>query len=233
MLTLLTVTGMRPEVWAICEKLMLRQTYEGYARWIIVDDGVDRQPITFRRNKWMLTVVYPEHVWKDNMNTQIMNLKLGMKLVQPNDRLVIIEDDDCYHPNWLKKVNNWLNKHDLVGEASARYYNVVNKGAKKMGNMKHASLCSTAMKGKAIDFFRFKLQQQGQKFIDKDLWPEFQGSKQLYQSAMVVGMKGLPGRMGIGIGHHPEFLVNNGRHDVDRNILSNWVGPNTDLYAQY
>ena len=49
MLTLLTATGARPEAWAICERLMARQTYAGPVRWIIVDAGPEAQPVTLQR----------------------------------------------------------------------------------------------------------------------------------------------------------------------------------------
>lgn len=63
-----------------------------------------------------------------------------------------------------------------------------------------------------------------------DLWRTFQGPRSLLDSANVVGIKGLPGRPGIGVGHRPDF----GDPDPDGRILAEWLGPAlADAYAGY
>lgn len=227
MLTLLTATGARPEAWRICEQLMERQTYTGPVHWIIVDDGPEAQPLRFDRKGWVVTYVRPLETWKPGQNTQARNLREGMRSVQAEDRLVIIEDDDAYHPQWLERVDQWLRTHDLVGEAPARYYNIKTRRAKQLHNRQHASLCSTAMKGAALDTFRREL-KPGVQFIDLNLWKNFRGSKALYPTEMVAGIKGLPGRLGIGMGHKADFV---GQFDEGGSILRQWTGPNADLYG--
>lgn len=227
MLTLLTATGMRPEAWKICQELMRRQTYAGDVTWIIVDDGAEQQSIDFKRDKWNLIIVRPEVLWQPETNTQASNLRAGMRHVYPDSRLVIIEDDDCYHPQWLERVNGWLDTHDLVGESFARYYNIAQKKARQLNNQNHASLCATGMKGEAILTFAHQL-KTGAKFIDLHLWGDFQGSKKVHRTQMVTGIKGLPGRTGIGMGHSPTF---SGQIDHDGKILRQWVEPNSDLYG--
>ena len=39
MIQLLTPTGMRPEAFALCERWMAAQTYDGPCTWFVVDDG--------------------------------------------------------------------------------------------------------------------------------------------------------------------------------------------------
>lgn len=226
MLTLLTATGCRPEAWKICQTLMERQTYQGQVHWIIIDDGEQMQMVDFNRKNWKLTVVTPRPFWKQGDNTQARNLAEGLNLVGPNERLVIIEDDDCYHPKYLETVNAWLNDYDLVGESHARYYNLKSKLARQLGNANHASLCATAMKGKATEAFKREL-SPGVQFIDLMLWKRFNGSKKLHKTAMVTGIKGLPGRLGIGMGHKDDF---HGQIDQSGLILRQWTGTNADLY---
>ena len=227
MLTLLTATGCRPEAWHICQRLMERQTYQGEVHWIIVDDGEIQQPIDFHRPGWVVSIIMPTPKWKAGDNTQARNLAEGLRMVGDKDRLVVIEDDDSYHPDWLSTVDRWLDKADLVGEKRARYYNTKTKRYRQLQNEQHASLCCTAMKGEAIKEFAKHL-KPGVQFIDMNLWKRFGGSRALYDSKMVVGIKGLPGRSGIGMGHKIDFQ---GHVDQDGSILRQWTGTNADLYT--
>lgn len=226
MLTLLTATGCRPQAWAICEKLMLAQDYTGPVRWVIVDDGETAQPITFVREGWTLVVVRPAVKWQPGMNTQCSNLLEGLDFIEPTERLVVIEDDDLYLPSYLTAIDKWLDTHDLVGESFARYYNFRTRHYRHLRNEQHASLCSTAMKGDAIKQFRADC-RVGSKFIDLDLWRKFAGRKALRRTQMVIGIKGLPGREGIGMGHRPDFK---GQIDRDGSILRQWAGELAQLY---
>jgi hypothetical protein len=205
---------------------MMRQTYTGPVHWIIVDDGEEAQPITFEREGWTLTIVRPEPFWKPGQNTQARNLLAGIKRVKPSDRLVVIEDDDAYAPNYLETVNRWLDTHDLVGESYARYYNISSRRYQQLRNSSHASLCSTAMKGHALQAFEREL-NPGVQFIDLNLWRNFKESKALHRSNMVVGIKGQPGRGGIGMGHKPDFA---GNQDSNCVILRQWLGINAGFY---
>jgi hypothetical protein len=227
MLTLLTATGCRPDAWNTCQRLMERQTYQGEVHWIIVDDGEIQQPIDFGRPGWVVSIIMPTPKWKQGDNTQARNLAEGLRMVGDKDRLVIIEDDDSYHPNWLATVDYWLDTADLVGEKMARYYNVRTKKYRQLRNDMHASLCCTAMKGEAIKTFAKELKPNVQ-FIDLNLWKRFNGSRALYDSKMVVGIKGTPGRGGIGMGHKNDFQ---GSIDLDGSILRQWTGTNADLYT--
>lgn len=227
MLTLLTATGGRVEAWQKCEEMMRRQIYTGPVHWIIVDDGEEAQPITFERPNWTLSLVRPTPRWQPGQNTQARNLKEGMRLVKPDAKLVVIEDDDVYDPEWLERVDKWLDRQDLVGEAPARYYNIKTKQCKVLRNFTHASLCSTAMKGKAIEVFRNEL-KPGVQFIDINLWRNFRGPAALYPTELVVGIKGMPGRGGIGVGHKEDFK---GQIDSTGSILRQWLGTNADLYG--
>jgi len=227
MLTLLTATGCRPVAWAICERLMARQTYAGEVRWLVVDDGPEPQPVTFSRPLWTVEVIRPDIKWEPGLNTQASNLLEGLDRVAKDARLLIIEDDDCYAPEYLDRVNGWLDSAQLVGECCARYYQMGTGKHRQLSNRGHASLCSTALRGKlALDSFRQEC-RRSDKFIDLGLWRKFVGTKALYESRLVVGLKGLPGRGGIGMGHRGDFA---GHPDPSGSVFRQWVGANVDLY---
>lgn len=228
MLTLLTATGCRPEAWAICEKLMQAQTFAGPVRWVIVDDGEEAQPITFAREGWTLEVMRREPFWRPGQNTQALNLAHGLRAIKASERVVIIEDDDHYAPDWLETIDKALDKADLVGECRARYYNVATNTGRQLNNEHHASLCSTGMKGLALEKFRREC-RPGVTFIDVSLWRNFSGKKQLFGGHRVTGIKGMPGRGGIGMGHKPDFQ---GIKDEDGELLREWIGQDAGFYME-
>lgn len=229
MLTLLTATGCRPVAWSLCQQLMLNQRYEGKVRWIVVDDGEQPQEINFKRDNWMVEIIRPNHRWSNGQNTQSKNLLAGLRHVDNKENLVIIEDDDFYHPDYLTNLNKWLEKSNLVGESAARYYNIKTRKYRQLSNYFHASLCATAMKNDAIDLFKNVCTGKNI-FIDLELWKAYKGSKQLYKSNLTVGIKGLPGRSGIGVGHKKDFQ---GKIDQDGSVLQDWIGDFVSLYEQH
>lgn len=205
MLTLLIATGCRPEAWAISEKLLARQTYEGPARLIIVDDGETPQPVTLARAGWEIHVLRRAPFWQPGQNTQARNLATGLAAIGRDERVVIFEDDDWYAPGYLADVAQWLDHYDLVGESHARYFNVATRRGMAMRNDKHASLCSSAAKGAGLIALRRAVTSR-RTYIDLALW-ESRVSKRLFRTQHVVGIKGLPGRGGIGGGHKKQFGV--------------------------
>jgi hypothetical protein len=224
-LTLLTATGARPAAWAICVRLMMAQDYyAGPVRWVIVDDGPVPQPITFARADWSVEVIRPRPYWRPGQNTQARNLAAGLAVIPGHARVVVIEDDDWYSPEYLSVASWWLETHQLVGESHARYYHVGRRVWRDCGNDQHASLCSTAVRGDALKLLR-EIVAQHPKFIDLELWRQFAGPKRLHNTAHCVGIKGLPGRGGIGAGHRMH-----GTPDPAGRTLRSWIGEASSLY---
>ena len=222
MLTLLIATGCRPEAWRISEALLERQTYAGPARLVVVDDGPVAQPITLQRAGWTVEVVRPMPRWEAGQNTQARNLAAGLEVIDRDELVVCWEDDDYYAPGYLSDVANWLESADLVGECRARYYNVATGHGRQLGNRQHASLCSTAVKGDGLALLRQAV-KRSPKFIDLELWRMF-ARKQLHETRHVVGIKGMPGRGGIGVGHHKDF--------GKAMSLRDWIGEDAALYGR-
>ena len=221
MLTLLTATGARPEAWAICERLMARQTYAGQVRWVIVDDGPVAQPVAFQREGWTLEAVRPMPRWEAGQNTQARNLAAGLEVIGADESVVIVEDDDYYAPGYLADMAKWLERRPLVGEMRARYYNITTGKGREMGNVRHASLCSTGVRADGLRAFRAAV-AKADKFIDLTLWRSMPG--RLYSTRHVVGIKGMPGRGGIGSGHMYGF--------GQPMNLRDWIGEDAALYGR-
>jgi hypothetical protein len=221
-LTLLTPTGTRPEAWALCERWMMAQTYAGPVRWVVIDDGMIPQPVTFLRPRWNVTVIRPQQKWRVGENSQARNFLEGLKLIGPDARVAVIEDDDYYAPGWLDRVDKELNDHDLVGQGWNCYYHVKTGAIRINDNDKHASLCASAFKGGALKVFRTQC-ERGPRLIDAALWRHC-SRRHVFKARLVIGMKGMPGRAGIAGGHNLEG------EPFD---LSEWIGDDARAYAQF
>lgn len=200
MITVLTPTGARPEAFAACIEQMRAQEYDGPVLWVVVDDGPDPFYVPKMPTNWHVECIRPSPLWKPGQNTLARNIREG--LPRCNEKVVIVEDDDAYAPWWLGACDERLNEADLIGESHSLYRHVVTRRETAMANDKHASLCSTAIKGSALDALRRSC-EQGPKGIDMRLWKDFDGTKKLYRPEPrgVTGIKGWPGRPGIGVGH--------------------------------
>lgn len=198
-LTLLTPTGARPEAFARCVELMRAQEYTGPVRWVVVDDGPDPMPVPVVLG-WEIIVLRPAVPWRPGQNTQARNLAAGLPFA--GDRLLIIEDDDEYAPWWLVWCDDKLVDHDLIGEAPSLYVHRGNGARHDCGNRSHASLCATAMTRSIYPLFADILRRQD-KVIDITLWRLADPARaKIYDRAGgVTGIKGWPGRPGIGMGH--------------------------------
>jgi hypothetical protein len=231
MLTLITPTGARPQAFAICEILMRRQSYAGAVHWIVIDDGPEPTPLSKLKSGWTREIVRPLPFWALGQNTQGRNLLAGIDAAEMHSgdalRLVVIEDDDYYHPAWLETIAGELDRAELVGEVPARYYNVKWCRYDTLRNDEHASLRCSAMRGGALATFRNVLATP-HIYYDIRLWLAHD-DKKTFSSRLTVGMKGLPGREGIALGHREIH----GRFDPNWRMLHQWLGDDAALYEGY
>jgi hypothetical protein len=204
MLTLLTTTGERPECFALLKQFMRHQDYPGNVRWVIVDDGHEPADTTFRKSGWTVEHIRPKPYWEPGQNTQHRNLAAGLDVIPDDATVAVIEDDDYYGPAHLSTIAGQFGNINLVGELSPRYYNCQTLCGKRFQVFTHTSLACTAMRGDALQMFR-KCVGRGLKYVDVDLWRKYKGPARLYPASNVIGIKGMPGRGGIGGGHKIEF----------------------------
>lgn len=227
MITLITPTGGRPEAFALCEKWIANQTYKEPFEWIVIDDVYPTTPITMGQR-----ALRPMPYWEPGQNTQHRNLALASGLAE-GDTIFVIEDDDYYAPNYIESMLAFLeiSNAQMVGEAGARYYNLKERCYQRLQNSWHASLSQTVFKREALATFNDAI-SSGEKFIDIELWKRMQDNnikvalRMTVDSGFVVGIKGMPGREGIGTGHKPEGYTS----DPDCEILKQWLG---DDFADY
>lgn len=219
MIWIVTPTGNRQRGIDLLAGYLNAQTYSGPATWIIVDDCDAETVIPPMRKGIVPVVVRPPWRWQPGMNTQARSMAEALKHVPDDGICLVMEDDDLYKPDHIDNVLSALQSADLVGEQVARYYNVATRRHKVMGGIYHASLASTACKGAALDML-MEICLEGSRRIDMDLWRRFDAKKTLLDTGNVIGIKGLPGRGGIGVGHRDNF----GTPDHGGAVLSEWLG---------
>lgn len=198
-ITLITTTGSRPEAFALCEKFVARQSYKGEIQWIVVDDNPSKPTVCTMGQEYIAGPLS----WKPGINTQRYSLAVAFPKIR-GEQVFIWEDDDNYKVDYLSTMLDMLKYADLVGECGVTYYSLAVKGFKEMGNYQHASTCQTAFNKKYLPRFEQAV-HSGEKFFDILLWNSARMRKDkhilFHGSNLCVGMKGLPGRGGIGFGH--------------------------------
>jgi glycosyltransferase involved in cell wall biosynthesis len=223
-----TLTGGRPVAFGLCEKWMADQTRQP-DRWIVVDDC--KEPTTVTQGQ---TVIRPEPFWRPGDRTINRNLQAALEEVT-GDIIVIIEDDDHYHPDWIQTV--WDHFQDtpdmIVGEGLTRYYHLMVNGWKQNSNTLHASLCATAFRaelvGTVMELLRDLPPQNP--FLDGPIWQKVGHFGTVWTTHLVTGIKGIPGRDGAGQGHRTEQWPT--YDNKKQGVLESWIGPEAvKLYRQ-
>ena len=179
----------------------------------------------------------------------LLNLDEAFKHIK-GDKILFIEDDEYYAPDYVKEVSGKLDQYDLVGIGRSKYYHLPALKWYKHRNMGHASLAQT---GFNKNFFnKAKACMNGDLFLDIRFWREVNGkmadqfslpdSIKEYESkdgrgfifddfekSIYTGVKGMPGRNGIGIGHNERSCY---YPDKDNRVLKSWIVTKDD-YNKY
>jgi len=223
----LTPTGNRPEGMALLAEYVEAQTYQGDATWVIVDDCDPATHLPTAINNVRIRCLRPEGWrWKSGMNTQARCMAAGLSIIPDDGLVIVLEDDDCYLPGYVETMLEALTRSELVGERTARYYNVATGRFKRIPCPRHSSLASTALRGAALSVLRGICEVGKERMIDVALWRKVGGL--LLDSENVISIKGLPGRGGIGVGHRKSF------GDVDKNgVLELWAGEYAGNYEMF
>lgn len=247
-ISVITCTGDRPICFDLLKQWMENQILKPM-EWIIIDDGktpmskdiVDSLPS-------YATLLRREPLSTDPKHTMNINLLSALKFVQ-GDFIAFMEDDEYYAPEYLSAMNERMKNHSVVGICKSRYYHLPTAHYCIHLNMDHASLAQTIMSIEHLE--KFKQLLDGDPFVDIRIWTDIVGvdiwGKKGFNSAghvfnngrgilfddvftkefLYVGMKGMPGRTGIGSGHKGL-----GRFDPNFTMLKTWI-KNGDHLSKY
>jgi hypothetical protein len=236
MIFLITPTGARQMQFSLCQNYMRRQTYHGAVGWIIIDDSIPRctdMVVADFKPNWTIIKVYPSPPWRPGQNTQARNTMAGIKVLTDNykkediEAIFIIEDDDYYRPQYLERMMANFQSYHLIGERNTIYYNVQWRRYITNPNTIHASLFQTAFKYDVIDTFKECIPNT---FMDCVFWSRVANKHLFYENDLAVGMKGMPGRGGIGAGHTRAMNMHS---DISLSYLRRLIGDDAKNYESY
>jgi hypothetical protein len=234
---IITLTGDRPLALSLCDKWVSQQTRKPDQR-IVVDDGkIPMVPTP------IIDYIRREPKPHDPAHTLNINMLEALKHVKC-DNVVIFEDDDYYAPTYLEEMERQLVNGDVVGIGHAKYYHLPSGGYSQQDNMGHASLAQTAFKASMIPFVESCAKQNDGHYLDVRLWLGSGGSITggeippsghrvgkngwiFKDNNQYVGIKGLPGRPGIGTGHEKNTY---GNKDTNHIMLKKWIPKDYQVY---
>jgi len=229
-ITCITPTGDRPEAFALCRKWMESQTLQP-TQWIVVDDGKTPLPT------YLIEGV--EYIRREPVEDEKFTININLQTALPyikGEKILIIEDDDWYGPEYIKTMNKLLSKYDLVGEGLARYYHLKSMRYGRILNKFHTSLCQTGFVKSLLPAFKDSI--PGDPYIDTRFWENIKENKYVFLDPddrlhLHCSMKGLKGRLGIGSGHTENSFFYK-YEDKDQQQLINWVGiEGARLYTEH
>lgn len=196
-ISLITPTGGRPEAFNLCEHWISQQTVKP-DEWIVVDDYPEATKTSMNQK-----VIRREPFWKNKEMTLPINLAMGI-MAATGDIIFVIEDDDWYSSNYIESMIKKIQNFDLVGEGLAKYYNIKTNFYYIHNNLNHAGLFQTVFKKEiSKEIINLILSNKNEKYIDGLIWKFINRNKKIFisKSPLSIGIKGLPGRMGIGYFH--------------------------------
>jgi predicted SAM-dependent methyltransferase len=249
--TVITLTGDRPDAFALCRRWMENQTVPP-DQWIVIDDGKDPLSVIpaqagIQNVDYIRRVPLPT----DPKHTMIINMKEAVKHVT-GDVILIMEDDEYYAPKYIETMLSKLEKFGVVGIGRSKYYHLPSGKYLKDCNMDNASLAQVGFRKSFLPEFTELL--AGDQYVDMRIWKHVGDTKTLRwndtdrspdrkingrgyifddgENHLYVGMKGLPGRAGICWGHKGEHTHYKLQDTPDRKILKSWVGDDAGYYLQ-
>lgn len=229
--TLVTVTADQPTGMRFLEAFMRAQTVDVSAwPWLVVDDGVEAATLTMGQThirRAREADCRPAQSFCRNLLAVLPYLE--------GDWAIFLEHDDWYSRHHIEMLLELMATPDAViaGDGLQRYYNVKERCWRPFDNI-GACFCQTAMHASIFPVLREVAEQQlaaDHYGVDQRVWrrvPRTQWA--LREAGTALGIKGLPGRAGLGLGHRPTA---DWRRDPELAALRTFIGADADQYAPF
>lgn len=233
----ITCTGDRPEALELCNLYMTRQGHQDF-EWHVVDDGVEPCDRPSRCDEMWRSAPSPgKRTLVQNLKTALGWVDVASRVKEEPGLVIIVEDDDWYHPGYVGLMHNTAQNLPpgkmLFGETHTRYYNVRWRTFVENENDEHASLCATCFTTDFLPHFAEILRKMDPEapWVDHEIFGGHPDKALFLGSNLVVGIKGMPGRKGIGLGHHKRGKML--ERDPVLVKLQEWIGDDARLYMKH
>lgn len=168
-----------------------------------------------------------------------MHIKIANTIAEgaiEGDIVLFTEDDDFIDSRWFAWCEEHIAKgYDIVGQGNALFYNVAHRWWNNCSNVRHASLCQTAIRRSLLPKVYNICVDFGCPWIDVQLW-NIDANKYLHLpkegEMLVVGIKGLCGSKGYSREHRQVNYEGNAP-DLDLSKLRSLIGDDADLYERF
>lgn len=239
MLTVITPTGYREAQFRLLEKYMDAQDVQEEVRWIIVNDGpaLERKS-DFGSQESRLFNVDSRHIKGPTLgfNTRVA-LDYIDRLGDFPTRIIIMEDDVWYAPNYITFMAALMRKADIVGTAPAWVYNVAARKYKLWHSRKHASWSETCVSGLNACTYLYGVCGRAGTMLDMNMWLKHPGMRKhrttdfllQLEKPLAVSMKGHGQARTLGKGHVPADVAA-WESDADLSVLRSWIGSAVENY---
>lgn len=222
-ITAITPTGDRPLAFGLCQIWMASQTRKP-DQWLVIDDGI--QPL---EQLTPMEYIRREPQPGEPKPTLTANLRTALPFIK-GDQILIIEDDEYYAPGYAEMLAGALNTYLVAGISRSKYYHLPSGRYQQIGNATHASLAQTGFQSAFLPDFAALL--NGDSYLDLRIWRKAGPRGFLWTDgpggSLYTGIKGLPGRAGIGLGHSTRMYT---RIDTqDRATLRRWAPGGAQFY---
>jgi len=234
--TVVTPTGDRPAFFNRCMHMVATQTVPP-AQWVVVDDGqvpLDAQMVL---PDW-ITYVRRTRAPDDPPHTLPVNMLAALDHIA-HDRVLVMEDDDWYAPQYAHYMLPHLDHADLIGLNQIRYYHLQAGLWKTATPPRHTAFAQCGFRrGHAWDHLAAvccsnftEIREKG--VIDRHWWHTFEGKSRLIDPhpCLHLGIKGAFGRAGLAHGHgaaEVDYIP-----DPDHAYLRQCIGPDHAFYAHW
>lgn len=222
--TIITPTADQPLGIHLLEGYMRRQTVQP-DQWIVADDGVTHANLTAGQT----------HLKRRRTHEGGRSLAGNILAALPHsegDVVLIMEHDDWYAPDHIETCLRRLSQERALctGSRWQRYYNVKQRCWLHVKNVGSA-LCNTAFDRRLLPVMQRAAEEAmrtGSYGVDRLFWDSASG-RDTHDVDTVVGIKGLPGRLGLGMGHRPD--PRRWTADPHGHKLQEWVGADAGHYG--
>jgi glycosyl transferase family 2 len=229
--TIVTVTADQPIGLALVETYMRAQTVDiTGARWVVVDDGLEAATLTMGQ----------QHIRRTReancrpAQSFCRNLLAALPQIR-GEWAIFLEHDDYYGPRHLETILGLMARKDarIAGDGLQRYYNVKERCWHPFNNF-GACFCQTALHVKHLPLLKRLVEghlSADYYGVDAKLWRHVPRREWAVESVgTALGIKGLPGRAGLGLGHRPTA---DWKRDPELETLRTWIGADAERYAPF
>lgn len=212
-----------------CVRHVQRQKYLGSIQWVIVDDGWTHVEKPMLRELDEVTLI--QLTARPREITLVRNLLAALDAVK-FDLILIVEDDDWYSDQYVHGMSEILRDHDMAGCSESRYYHVPSRRYRILKHPGRSSLCHTGFRRSQLPRLREICEKARNPFVDVPFWEEtMRVPGCLRRDPLCIGIKGMPGRDGIGVGHRPQngdgWIADNAG-TLQGSVLRSWIGEDAE-----